>query len=303
MGNEERKRFPPAPDAGTPMRGAAAGKKLQQLPGGKLKPKANYESALLRQIQGFDQPPPGALNASTASTQQKAFPKQAFPKPLPTNTQGLASIVLEQQHHMAQQQHQHQQHQHQQAVLHHQQQQQQHHHQHQHLSNHQLQAHPDFSAFEDSFLGVGGTGVLNREAASRVPKVKKKKDEGQKPLGESPVGASVAISGSADKNVSGNSASVVKPVTVTAAAASSSVSASASAASATAVSASASASAPVTSVPKASLPEGWRQASDPKSGRKYYWNVYTKNTQWKRPTTNAEKPLSSDAREFVPELT
>merc|ERR1712194_758188 len=187
----------------------------------------------------------------------------------------------QQQHHMAQ---------HQQAVLHHQQQ-QQHHHQHQHLSNHQLQAHPDFSAFEDSFLGVGGTGVLNREAASRVPKVKKKKDEGQKPLGESPVGASVAISGSADKNVSGNSASAVKPVTVTAAAASSSVSASASA------------SAPVTSVPKASLPEGWRQASDPKSGRKYYWNVYTKNTQWKRPTTNAEKPLSSDAREFVPELT
>ena len=32
--------------------------------------------------------------------------------------------------------------------------------------------------------------------------------------------------------------------------------------------------------PKKKLPKGWRQATDPKTGRVYFWNKVTKETKW-----------------------
>ncbi|CAD7943828.1 unnamed protein product [Amoebophrya sp. A25] len=39
--------------------------------------------------------------------------------------------------------------------------------------------------------------------------------------------------------------------------------------------------------PSGDIPNGWKEAQDPKTGRKYYWNVATKQTQWKKPTAAA----------------
>ena len=42
-----------------------------------------------------------------------------------------------------------------------------------------------------------------------------------------------------------------------------------------------------------SLPPGWREANDPRSGRAYYWNVETKATTWVRPEAAATKAQTS----------
>ena len=39
------------------------------------------------------------------------------------------------------------------------------------------------------------------------------------------------------------------------------------------------------------LPEGWKAMPDEETGRHYYYNIKTGDTQWKKPTSPAEGPV------------
>ena len=52
---------------------------------------------------------------------------------------------------------------------------------------------------------------------------------------------------------------------------------------------------PIRQASSAKLPADWKQATDPKTGRHYYWHTKTRQTTWIRPVEMDAAPASSPA--------